>query len=203
MKKILFLALLVLGFSAAPAKTDPVPWLDRELESRLYFGGLEFNIRPISRLKVPIGLVQNLSAGTGVSGDEVILGFQFTPGAGPLDISLLVSGSPAIEGGDVSLGLRSGSPTITEDLCNVAFTSGGNCSGTLLAIMANSTNPFIAWAPFAPQSLIVIGKGISIPSGSSVTDLTNSQVVPEPGTLALFGSGLIGIAGLIRRKLTS
>jgi hypothetical protein len=30
---------------------------------------------------------------------------------------------------------------------------------------------------------------------------TNGPAVPEPGSLALFGSGLIGLAGMLRRKL--
>ena len=32
-------------------------------------------------------------------------------------------------------------------------------------------------------------------------NLSGFQPVPEPGTLAIFGSGLIGIAGVLRRKL--
>lgn len=48
----------------------------------------------------------------------------------------------------------------------------------------------------APASFEAGGRG-SIGSG----DLYINQV-PEPGTLALFGSGLIGIAGMLRRKLS-
>lgn len=44
--------------------------------------------------------------------------------------------------------------------------------------------------------------GGNLADGSGTTDTAGLSVtpVPEPGTLALFGSGLIGVAGLLRRK---
>lgn len=39
--------------------------------------------------------------------------------------------------------------------------------------------------------------------GISSGDLGVSSVVPEPGTLALLGTGLVGLAGTLRRKLKS
>ncbi|MGH9529457.1 MAG: PEP-CTERM sorting domain-containing protein [Terriglobales bacterium] len=42
-------------------------------------------------------------------------------------------------------------------------------------------------------SISVVGSGVADPSNSA-------SVVPEPGTLGLLGTGLVGIAGLIRRR---
>jgi len=43
------------------------------------------------------------------------------------------------------------------------------------------------------------GKGISVRLNDGVTTVT----VPEPGTLGLFGTGLLGLAGLIRRRFSA
>ena len=56
-------------------------------------------------------------------------------------------------------------------LCSGRLTGGGNCTGTV-----------------TPVRLIVISDG-------------PSAVVPEPGTITLLGTGLIGLAGLVRRRM--
>lgn len=39
------------------------------------------------------------------------------------------------------------------------------------------------------------------PSYQALDDISVSPSVPEPGSLILMGSGILGLAGVIRRKL--
>ncbi len=80
--------------------------------------------------------------------------------------------------------------------------SGNFVSGTL--------DPVILGALGFPTNVTsVVGSitatfGGNLASGSGTVDSAALSVtpIPEPGTLALFGTGLIGVAGLIRRKLS-
>jgi threonine dehydrogenase-like Zn-dependent dehydrogenase len=43
---------------------------------------------------------------------------------------------------------------------------------------------------------------LTLCAGSALAAPARAQIIPESGTLALFGSGLIGLAALIRRHFS-
>jgi hypothetical protein len=51
------------------------------------------------------------------------------------------------------------------------------------------------------QLTINTGKGFFNGSTSIASGDTNIDAVPEPGSLTLVGAGLVGLAGILRRKL--
>jgi hypothetical protein len=65
---------------------------------------------------------------------------------------------------------------------------------TLRAILTNGQG-------FTVQAAVTTGKGFFSGTGDINSGDTN-VVVPEPGTLGLLGTGLLGVAGLVRRKIT-
>ena len=77
------------------------------------------------------------------------------------------------------------------------YTVSGTIQGTLSSGSKtfNTTGATVQLTVFTHKGPLADGGSVSISSGDT------NIVVPEPGTLSLFGTGLIGLAGLVRRKL--
>jgi hypothetical protein len=86
-------------------------------------------------------------------------------------------------------------PQGNNGLGNWTYTLSGNVTGKLSngATGFGGTVQFTFDVPGSRQ----FGRGQSVNLNNGVTTVT----VPEPGTLSLFGTGLLGLAGLVRRKL--
>jgi PEP-CTERM motif len=143
-----------------------------------------------------------------------------TIGSGDVCLSVTMSGSNTLrvggdvigligtissDSGDVSPGIdfdSSGLLSIASHPCNshlggssaICITAGSGADITSLALLLDGTVTGIAGFHVA-----------STACGSSPTcfaTVTQVATVPEPGTLGLLGAGLIGIAGLVRRRHT-
>lgn len=80
----------------------------------------------------------------------------------------------------------------TSPLSSFTFTGIGNQA-------LSATTPSLV-GPYSETEVFNIA-ATGIGSVQDTITINNASAVPEPGTLTLFGSGLIGLAGLLRRKL--
>jgi hypothetical protein len=146
------------------------------------------------------GLLSGSASGTGalagatsfsLSGGPLV----FTLSGGPNDYATMGTLSFQLNGGTLLTGTLSG--ITIEQVGKFVF-----LAGTLTVTSGSS-------GPGAGQ----VGIIIDLPSGTPLSHLTSvesglfsvgegvdSSVTPEPGTMLLFGSGLLVFAGLIRRK---
>jgi len=106
------------------------------------------------------------------------------------------SGTCAFTGGSIQVQNAAGTVTLfTDSLTNGAITTGAD-GATITATLLPS-------AGVGPAGGFVTFKVAFTPtSGTTLTGGTaRVNIVPEPGTLGLLGSGAISLAGLVRRKL--
>ncbi|HKW98506.1 MAG TPA: PEP-CTERM sorting domain-containing protein [Bryobacteraceae bacterium] len=149
-------------------------------------------------------------------------------GAGIVDVRLTYDVSaPSALITDVHMNFDAGfSPTGTGAALNANVTEtvfGTNPNnGQVAQITVSATNPppiivnnAFAVLPSGPYQSLFISKDVllqaftnpnaTIPNGTvlfTTLDQTFSQVVPEPGTITLLGTALLGCAALFRRKLS-
>jgi hypothetical protein len=171
------------------------------------------------------GVLSGTSAGMSLSGSELIAinglngGGLITGGLGGVSFTTgsLISGGSLQMGGSFNGG---GSFTITGNgtdgipngtIFNGSFT--GPVTWTLITL-ANGTHNYTltgsivgTWYTGSTvngatvQLTINTGKGFFNGSTNISSGDTNIVTVPEPGTLGLLGTGLIGLAGALHRKL--
>jgi len=170
------------------------------------------------------------TGGAGVGGTFTLNGSNASGLNIPIG-DVTISGDPnatfdttyAITGGLLNFNTASGSPNITISgaIAGLSIASETLLSGTITSFTANANGLQNASGPDTKAANFLTALGLPTTTtfqlfGFSLTttgvlNANNSDTVvstdirntstPEPGTLVMFGSGLLGLAGIIRRKL--
>jgi hypothetical protein len=164
----------------------------------------------IGATSITVDTIGPASTGATITGPDIGLQFSaaWSVGAGQnldslIQFTLSVTGGAAIikDAGLVQLGTGASGTGIAQVAENL-----GNGSNLLTFVNAPAgTSKTVDTVNFSPTGSFSVVKDISVNGGTngtaaiSLVNDTFSQIVPLPATFALFGTGLVGL-GLLRRR---
>ena len=135
---------------------------------------------------------------------DIDYGVTVNPGGALItDVSLAIGGYSFTGTGDVR---------VDETLCiGALFGANGSCSGRIDELHAfENGNGLVAFneVTFAGVTEVGVEKDILVDAGTNgnaslslVFNNVSESTTPEPGSILLFGSGALALAGVLRRKL--
>jgi hypothetical protein len=200
MKRILWLALLALALPMAAFANDSVDFTNSSgtlsgSSAGLTLSGSELiAVNGLNGLGLVTGDLGSVGFSTGsLTSGSLQMGGSFNGGG---SFVITGNGTGGIPNGTIFNGTFNGPVTWT--LVTLANgTHNYTLSGTVSGTWYTGSTVFGATV----QLTINTGKGFFNGSTSISSGDTNIVVAPEPGTLTLLGTGLVGLAGVLRRKL--
>jgi hypothetical protein len=133
----------------------------------------------------------SFSTGALVAGGSMQMGGTFAAGG---SFTITGNGSSGIPNGTIFSGTFSGPATWT-----LVTLANGTHNYTLTGAVAGSLNGTFSNG-VTVQLTINTGRGF-FNGRTHISSGDTNVVVPEPGSLSLLGTGLLGLAGVVRRKL--
>ena len=176
------------NFSYSTAGTTPMSPTEITVNpiATQYSDGLLFN--------APWGVQSNQT-------QDSLIGFTVTaPTKEITALSLYMFGAGTIGSGQVSIAETYCAGDTFADMC------ANGTEGTLMTLLNSNTSILHASVSFAGVKVVDVMKDIELLGGASgsaslLSGAENAFAIPEPGSIFLVGTGVVGLGGVLRRKL--